>query len=132
MDEGKQQEIRQWLIKSQRDLGAARVLLESDDVYPDIAAYHCQQAVEKAIKGYLTYHDVLFQKTHDLNRLLALCSSQNEEFSRWRTMAAMLTPYATEFRYPGNVVEPKRDEAEQAIELATAFVNFVMQQLLSD
>jgi HEPN domain-containing protein len=129
MDEGKQQEISQWLIKSQQDLGAARVLFESGNTYLDIAAYHCQQAVEKGIKGYLTYHDVLFQKTHDLNRLLALCLPQSEEFGQWKKMAAMLTPYATEFRYPGGVTELKRDEAEQALELAAAFIEFVIRQL---
>ena len=28
--------------------------------------YHCQQAAEKAIKGYLTYHEVEFERTHNL------------------------------------------------------------------
>ena len=45
MDEGKRYEVAQWLIKSQRDLGAVRVLLTNEEAYLDIAAYHCQQAV---------------------------------------------------------------------------------------
>ena len=29
----------------------------------------CQQAVEKALKGFLTRHDVAFRKTHSLEEL---------------------------------------------------------------
>ena len=38
----------------------------------------------------------------------------------------MLTPYATEYRYPGDLLEPDRAEAEQALAMAEAFVNFVI------
>jgi len=126
MDEGKRYEVSQWLIKSQRDLGAVRVLLTNEEAYLDIAAYHCQQAVEKAMKGYLVYQDIGFQKTHNLSRLLILCQSINPDFSQWEAMAEMLTPYATEYRYPGDLLEPERAEAEQAIAMAEAFVNFVI------
>ena len=35
----------------------------------DDALFHCQQAVEKALKGLLTWHDVPFRKTHSLEEL---------------------------------------------------------------
>ena len=44
-------------------------------------------------------------------------------------MAKTLTPYATEFRYPGDVLEPEREEAEQALVGAEALVNFIIQLL---
>ena len=87
MDEAKRDEVCQWLIKSQRDLGAARLLLKSEESYLDISVYHCQQASEKAIKGYLTYQDILFQKTHNLVALLALCTPLEPSFGEWRAMA---------------------------------------------
>jgi hypothetical protein len=43
----------------------------------------------------------------------------------------MLTPYATEFRYPGELLEPERSEAEQALAAAEVFVQFRM-RLLQD
>ena len=43
----------------------------------------------------------------------------------------MLTPYATEFRYPGEFLEPERSEAEQALAAAEAFVQFI-RRLLQD
>jgi HEPN domain-containing protein len=129
MDEGKRYEVCQWLIKSQRDLGAAGILLRNEEVYLDIVVYHCQQAVEKAMKGYLTYEDSVFEKTHNLSRLLALCTSRSVVFKQWEEMAEILTPYATAFRYPGEVLEPSQSEAEQALEMAGLFVDFVIKAL---
>ena len=57
MHEEKRTEVRNRLIKSQHDLGSARRLMEGDEPYLDTAVYHCQQAAEKALKAFLTYHD---------------------------------------------------------------------------
>jgi HEPN domain-containing protein len=37
------------------------------------ATFHCQQAVEKAMKAFLTWHDRIFRKTHDLVELGGHC-----------------------------------------------------------
>ena len=126
MDEAKRNEIRQWLIKSQHDLGSARRLMEGEEPYLDTAVYHCQQAAEKAIKAYLTYTEIIFEKTHNLVALLALCTPSEPGFDQWEEVAEMLipkesrwdfrnpfgTPYATEFRYPGGVLAPERNEVD--------------------
>jgi HEPN domain-containing protein len=77
MDEAKRDEIQQWLLKSKRNLTAARLLFESEASLLDVVVYHCQQSAEKALKAYLTYHDVLFQKTHNLIVLLDVCYRLN-------------------------------------------------------
>lgn len=46
-----------WLGKAQRDLAAAVRLMAGDPPYADTAVYHCQQAAEKALKGFLAAHD---------------------------------------------------------------------------
>ena len=35
--------------------------------------FHCQQAAEKALKGFLTFHQRPFGKTHDLRELGKTC-----------------------------------------------------------
>jgi HEPN domain-containing protein len=40
----------------------------------EIVCYHCQQSAEKALKAILAYHEETILKTHDLKRLLDLCS----------------------------------------------------------
>lgn len=61
MNEEKRAEVQNWLIKSQHDLGSAGRLMEGDNPYLDTAVYHCQQAAEKSLKAFLTYHDVPFE-----------------------------------------------------------------------
>ena len=129
MNEEKRAETRKWLIKSQHDLGSARRLMEGDEPYLDTAVYHCQQAAEKALKAFLTYHDIEFEKTHDLTELLALCIKVEPAFQPWQEVAQELTPYAVQFRYPADVLEPERSEAESALQHAQAFVDFILRLL---
>lgn len=129
MNEEKSIEIQRWLIKVQHDLGSARRLMEGDEPYLDTAVYHCQQVVEKALKAFLTYHDVLFEKTHDLTELLELSAKSEPTFDRWREVAQELTPYAVRFRYPADVLEPSRSEAESALQHAQAFAFFILRLL---
>jgi HEPN domain-containing protein len=130
MDEAKQEETEQWLSKSQQDLEVAKILLQHGISYTGIAVYHCQQSVEKALKGYLTAKGTVFPKTHDLVALLELCMAVALEFDQWKTAARLLTPYATEFRYPTGTVEPTYQEAGQAVEMADSFMQFVVLMVL--
>jgi HEPN domain-containing protein len=122
-------DVKQWLIRSQRDLKVAAVLLKSQESLFDAVVYHCQQAAEKALKAYLTYQRVSFRKTHDLGLLVELCLVSEPRFQCLEDVADVLTPYATEFRYPGNIIEPERHEAEEALRMAASVVNLVTEAL---
>lgn len=121
--------VRNWLIKAQHDLAAARKLSADPDPYLDVAVYHCQQAAEKAIKGFLVFHDQPFEKTHDVEVLITLALRYDARFSEWLEAAIRLTPYATEFRYPSDLLEPAPDEFEQAMEAASRLYSFTVSLL---
>jgi HEPN domain-containing protein len=125
MNVQKRTEARRWLIKSQRDLGSACRLLEGDEPFRDTALYHCQQAAEKALKAFLAWHEVEFPRTHDLTELVALCVTLEPAFESRRDPAAELTPYAVQYRYPGELLDPEEGEAEKAVEQARDLVDFV-------
>jgi len=107
-------------------LATARKVATDPDPYLDTAIYHCQQAAEKAIKGFLVFHDQEFEKTHDLRLLITLALPLEPKFSSFKEAAAQLTPYAAQFRYPGDVIEPNREEFEEALEAAQGLYNFVL------
>jgi HEPN domain-containing protein len=44
---------RDWLVKAKHDLQTARIVSATPDGPLDTAIYHCQQAAEKALKGWL-------------------------------------------------------------------------------
>jgi len=131
MDDAKRELVHAWLIKARNDLRAARQISAIPDGPLDTAIYHCQQAAEKAVKGFLAFHDHRLERSHDVERLVELAEAYEPSFSRWEDAAVMLTPYATAYRYPGEsaTLEPSRLEFDEALQLAAAFLNFVLSLL---
>lgn len=121
--------VQSWLVKALHDLATARKAASEPDPYLDTAIYHCQQAGEKAVKGYLAFHDVPPPRTHDIEFLLSLAVPFEAAFANWVDAAERLTRYATQFRYPGVVMEPSRDEFDQALADAEALFQFVLNVL---
>jgi HEPN domain-containing protein len=128
MDE-KGQLIRQWLTKACNDLRSARRLYSDRPPLLDTAAYHCQQAAEKALKAYLTLHDVPFRKTHLLVPLLVDCEQVDPAFAELAEATEVLTPFATAFRYPGDVSEPDPADVAEAIAFAEIVLVFVLTRM---
>jgi HEPN domain-containing protein len=129
MDEAKRELVQSWLIRAQRDLATARKLVVGSDPYLDTASYHRQQSAEKAVKGFLVYNDQRVDKTHDVERLITAAIPYDAQFSSWVAAGARLTPYATEYRYPGGAVEPDQNEFDQAMQDTEALYNFVLSLL---
>ena len=65
-------EVVGWLRVAEADRRAATVCMDSGPPLLEVAAFHCQQAVEKLLKGFLVHASVDFTKTHDLERLGAV------------------------------------------------------------
>jgi HEPN domain-containing protein len=122
-------EVREWLQKAQNDLLSARILMQHDPPVLDTACFHCQQAVEKALKAFLVWAGVPFEKVHSLTYLLDLCQEREPGFASVREGAEDLAPYAVEIRYPGAVMEISREEAEEALTAAGAAWDFVLRLL---
>jgi HEPN domain-containing protein len=132
MDNPNYEEVQQWLTKSQRDLKVAWVLFKNEESLLDAVVYHCQQSAEKSLKAYLTHKNTIFRKTHDLDVLIDLCCQSEASFQELKNDADMLTPYATEFRYSSDTIEPEKYEAEEALAMADSILNFVIRSLPDD
>jgi HEPN domain-containing protein len=121
---------REWMVRADHDLlSADRMLLPP--ALPDVVAYHCQQAVEKALKAFLVWHDRPFARMHDLVDLLKLCIAVDAAFAQLAATAETVGPYITAFRYPGDRDAPPLPEAQAALRLARDAVTFVMGRLPS-
>ena len=59
-------EARSWFSKASEDLRAADFEFTAEPPLTADIVFHVQQAVEKAIKGFLSWHDRPFRKTHNL------------------------------------------------------------------
>jgi HEPN domain-containing protein len=72
MNDDVREAVRQWRSKAQSDLTAIEILRNSEQCPADAVCFHCQQFVEKLLKGLLTLHGVESPRTHDLRRLIQL------------------------------------------------------------
>jgi HEPN domain-containing protein len=116
-------EVRGWLSKAGKDLAAAQYELRADPPFSEDIVFHSQQAAEKSLKAFLSWHRVPFRKTHNLVELGEACCRIDQSLEPLLRRAAPLTEYAWKFRYPGDPEEPTAEEAGTA--LATAHEVFV-------
>jgi HEPN domain-containing protein len=123
------EEAQDWLVRAERDLLMAWRALEGNPMLADQAAFHAQQAAEKALKAFLAASEHEIPRTHNLELLVGLCQIMDAEFVRFRDTAQTLNPYATQFRYPGGALEPSPDEAQEAINLAAETVSFIRNRI---
>jgi len=93
-------EVREWMEIADRDFDSAYILNEAARRHYEIICYHCAQAAEKYLKGYLVYHDVVPRKTHDLSFLNSLCIEKDGTFTDIQALCDFLTTFATDIRYP--------------------------------
>ncbi len=122
-------ETRGWLVRAYRDLASGRVLLAAQVSLTGNATFHAQQAVEKAMKGFLTWHSRVFRKTHNLTELGEMCVRLDARLEPLLRRAAELTDYAWKFRYPGDQAEPSRQEAEDALKRGQEVYDAVLARL---
>ncbi|CAN5522056.1 HEPN domain-containing protein [soil metagenome] len=123
--------VASWLEKASNHLKTARIIGAATDGPLDTAIYHCQQAAEKAIKGYLVFRDTPFEKSHDVVRLIRQAEAFEDRFAEFLEAATLLTPLAWQFRYPTDLVgdEPTRAQFDEARQHAQAIYDFVLNLL---
>lgn len=116
MEPEKQALVAAWVNKAKSDIATAKVLICGPECHLDTGVYHCQQAAEKVLKGFLTAQDIVFPNTHNLLELVNLGAKASPELLNLSEKAANLTPFATEFRYPGDALEPALSDAKAALQ----------------
>ena len=109
-------EAAKWLNQAERDRICAQALI---GVEASRSVFHSQQAAEKALKGFLTFRQIAFRKTHDLTDLGSQCAGADATLEPILRQVGGLTDCATAFRYPDAPYEPDSVEAVEALKLAT-------------
>lgn len=123
--------ILKWCKKAESDLKAVKQLLEYEDPPTDVVCFHCQQAVEKYLKAFLTFHNIEVKKTHDIEFLLDLCIEQNSDFSNLlnKEEASKLASFAVDIRYPDEFYYLSINEGRESFKIALKVKKFVLNKL---
>jgi HEPN domain-containing protein len=123
VDPAKQrEEADAWLAKADEDLRAVRLCLDARPPELGVAAYHCQQAAEKLIKGLLVVAAIPFRKTHDLDELSHLADPAYPDVEPLLAFLRVRTYWGFAFRYPmpgqgaGRQQPPAPEEIEETLQ----------------
>jgi HEPN domain-containing protein len=111
-------EIKQWIIKGDHDLGTAKITYLHIPEYLDTVTYHCQQAVEKYLKAYLIFQSATFKFSHDLIYLLDLITPIDSDFKNYYDTISELQGYAVEVRYPNETIFLSSEKVEKSMMIA--------------
>jgi HEPN domain-containing protein len=118
-------EATEWMEFARKDLATAELLLANEG-FPEIIAFHCQQAIEKALKAYLVCIDKRFPKTHDIQYLCQLCGQNNLIFAAYNDDCNFVGTFYIEARYPiGIPANISQADAERAFQIAKTIYNIV-------
>ena len=121
----KEQWINRWIQKAEADLNAAEKLCTFPDVLAEVVCFHCQQAVEKALKGFLISRNKEIGKIHDLVLLIEECSECDPSFKVYLRECSELNSYAVDVRYPGPNDSSTEDDARKALKYALSIITKV-------
>ena len=125
-------DTRLWLLKAANDLRAAEVDLGAEPPLIEDALFHSQQAAEKALKAFLTFHNVPFRKTHNLEEIGEVCLSIGQSLKNGIDEAVPLTEYAWAFRYPGIIISVDSTEVQTALKISRKLFRVILDRLPSE
>jgi HEPN domain-containing protein len=113
------EEILAWLRVAETDQRVVMVCLASNPPVLGAAAFHCQQAAEKLLKGFLVHASIDFGKTHDLERLGRIVASHFPSVASLVAAVEGWTSWSIAYRYPDLADPdpvPSADELSQALQ----------------
>jgi HEPN domain-containing protein len=118
-----------WLDKAKDDLKAAELLFSSDETL-DIAAFHCQQCIEKALKGYLLYVTHINVDGHNLTYLCRQAIRLDTHFTQWLEDSTVLNRFYIETRYPADIpLELEKSYVKNVYNMAESMYNFICSEV---
>jgi len=120
---------RQWMEKAASDWRSVEILSADERGPADAVCFHCQQYVEKLLKGFLTLHAVEVPKTHDLTRLIQLAPPGLLELAGLADRADRLTEHAVVTRYPERARKVGKAEMREMVALAEEFGEVLLPKL---
>jgi len=122
-------DTRAWFEKANEDLRCAQIDLAAGPPATEDALYHCQQAAEKGLKGFLVWHDQPFSKTHDLGKLGKQACALDPTLDPLVDDVVEFTKYAWIFRYPGDQDERVVTDAAAVLNKVRTFVEALLARL---
>jgi HEPN domain-containing protein len=113
------------LNMARRDLKALEGMKDPEIFVVEIFGFHAQQAVEKALKAWLSAAGAAYPKIHDLEELFALLKDHGATVPAEYLALLDLTDFAIQFRYDSYADCEDEIDRHELILKVTALLNHV-------
>jgi len=117
--------VAEWFKFADGDIDTVLLLKEMRPQHREIICYHCQQAVEKYLKGFLVSKEQMPPKIHDLTILYNLCLEYDSNFSSLLLNCNYLTDFSVQPRYPKEM-NISDENVEKAVRYALEVRDFAV------
>jgi HEPN domain-containing protein len=121
---------KDWLKKADSDWNVVRILLKDECPPRDAICFHCQQYIEKLIKGLLCRNDVECPKSHDIRRLAQLAEPFVPELKMLLNDADTLSACAVANRYPDGFYTITKENMDSVVGITRKFADILLPYLL--
>ncbi len=91
-----------WIDNAQEDIIAAEIMMSNSRCYK-LATFHCQQTLEKALKGFMLFKKNRLLDGHNLLWLCKQAMSVDKDFIDFLDECALLNHCYIETRYPSDL-----------------------------
>lgn len=118
----------EWFEMAKNDFDSANFLLNMKPVPFQIICFHCQQCVEKYLKGFIALNGGSILKTHDLTMLNKQCSEFDNTFKEIEDQCIELTDYGVQVRYPFHI-DIEETDVELAINNTKKVIDFISNRI---
>ena len=102
--------------KAEKNIAAINSFLKDKDVpektHYDSICYNVTQAVEKYLKGFIVANNGKVKKIHNLDRIIEIAESLNNNFSNIKNECIYLSNYTSEIRYSNKFKIEKHEITE--------------------
>ncbi|HRG77426.1 MAG TPA: HEPN domain-containing protein [Leptospiraceae bacterium] len=107
-----------WFKTADEDILAAEHEIRYEDAVLRVICFHCQQAVEKYLKGYLIFHNKEFPFNHNISLLRKKLDEYKLEIDFSDCSPDFMTVYASEARYPDPESIITEKDAKYSLQIA--------------
>jgi HEPN domain-containing protein len=115
----------EWLDFALDDIRCARYLFGFGG-YEKAVAFHCQQAIEKALKGYILFKRRRHIDGHNLTYLCRQAIKEDQSFSDYLDESARLNRYYIGTRYPSDYpIKLSESEILNVLHMANAMFKHI-------
>ena len=117
-----------WYTKAHSDLRGAKILYENGGDL-SLVAFHCQQAIEKMLKGYILENTEKLLEGHSLVFFIRRASAFDVDIKSFLQDCAFVNQFYIESRYPSDLPdEVDGDEAKECLSTADAVIAYIESQ----